>query len=631
MSTTSTGVIGLTDTVDARVALRAPEPLAVFNRAGYLRAADVHVASRLGELAGESDPRVVLAVALLVRVVRDGSTALALETAAQDVAPEVVDDPDAPDHLDPASSAGVSVEQAAMPWPPMPAWQEAVAASPLVEAGVLRVEGELLYLDRYWGEERSVCADLLARREAPAPEVDEERLTRALERVFPGETWAQNREAVSALVRSRTGVLTGGPGSGKTTTVAGLLAVLGDQSTEPLRIALAAPTGKAAARLQEVLVRAASGFPAAERDRLVGLEASTLHRLLGWRPGSRTRFAHDRSTTLPHDVVVVDESSMLSLTLTARLLEALRPTTRLVLVGDADQLASVDAGAVLGDLVRGLGGAGEAGESQVAGDAEAASERPVARVAEVVRLEGSKRFGGAVGDLANAVRDGDAERAIEVLRNGEHMELVDDEDVQRHLRERLVGHAVAIRSAALAGDGAAALAALGAHRLLCAHRAGPFGVRTWNRRVEAWVTEATGAALFDMYVGRPLLVTANDHGLGLYNGDTGVVVAAPDPTAPGVAVFAGATGEVRLAATRLADVDTMHAMTVHKSQGSEADEVTVLLPPPDSPLLTRELFYTAVTRAKRSVTVVGSEDAIRTALTRRARRASGLAARLTQF
>ncbi|GMA42093.1 exodeoxyribonuclease V subunit alpha [Mobilicoccus caccae] len=623
--------------LDARYALRAPEPLATFNRAGYLRAADVHVAIRLAALAEETDPRVLLASALLVRVVRDGSTCLDLATG-HELAPEVIDDPDLPG--EPGDVGQRDGHGAApvdrLPWPEAGPWMEAVAASPLVAAGVLRIEEGLLYLDRYWGEERSVCADLLARREVSATPTDEDRLEHSLSRIFPDAGHRQQREASARLARSMTGVLTGGPGSGKTTTVAGLLAVLADQSDEPLRIALTAPTGKAAARLQEAVAAASAAFPGDARARLEGLEASTLHRLLGWRPGSRTRFRHDRSNTLPHDVVVVDESSMLSLTLTARLLEALRPTTRLVLVGDADQLASVDAGAVLGDLVGGLDGGGDGdGHGDVPGhdpgdgdDDTPGPDGDHRPVAEVVRLTGSHRYSGAIGELARAVRAGDTDAVLDVLRTGESMRLVEDEDPAPVLRPRLVAHATAVREAARAGDGDLALEVLGRHRVLCVHRAGAHGVRTWNRRVEGWLTEETGDGLYDlMYVGRPLLVTTNDYGLGLYNGDTGVVVQG-ETGEPPVAVMAGSSGTVVLAATRLSDVETLHAMTVHKAQGSEADDITVMLPPGDSPLLTRELLYTAVTRARRSVTVVGSEATVRAALDRRARRASGLAARL---
>ncbi|GAB46934.1 exodeoxyribonuclease V subunit alpha [Mobilicoccus pelagius] len=641
--------------VDARVALRAPEPLATFNAAGYLRPADVHVATRLGALAGETDPDVWLALALLVRVVRDGSTCLRL-AEAHELAPEVVDDPTADDDITgtpgAAAEAGTTADGIAggaaagpaggLPWPEPVRWAVAVAASPLVAAGVLRFEDGLLYLDRYWAEERSVCADLLLRRRTHVPAVDATLLRRGLDEVFPDAGYAEQREAAARLVHAGTGVLTGGPGSGKTTTIAGFLAVLVDQLDDgtgtPPRIALTAPTGKAAARLQEAVADATARFPEHARARLEGLEASTLHRLLGWRPGSRTRFRHDRTNTLPHDVVVVDESSMLSLTLTARLLEALRPTTRLVLVGDADQLASVDAGAVLGDLVGGLGGADDLGTGDTpvdtgsdAGSAEAdPGESGRGRgVATIVRLTGSHRYTGAIGELARAVRDGDADTVLDVLRRGEGMRLVDDEDPAPVIRPQLVSHAVAVREAARARDAEGALAALGRHRVLCAHRSGPHGVRTWNRRVESWLTEETGDALYDlMYVGRPLLVTTNDHTLGLYNGDTGVVLAPDEVGAPPTAVLAAAGGTLALAATRLSDVETMHAMTVHKAQGSEADDITVILPPGDSALLTRELLYTAVTRARRSVTLVGDEDTVCAALHRRARRASGLAARL---
>jgi exodeoxyribonuclease V alpha subunit len=299
-------------------------------------------------------------------------------------------------------------------------------------------------------------------------------------------------------------------------------------------------------------------------------------------------------------VIVVDETSMVSLTMMARLLEAVRPETRLVLVGDPDQLASVEAGAVLADLVDGLG------------------------EAKIAALKTSHRFGKSIGELATAIRVGDADRVIEMLRAGdEHIEWIDAEDPREKLRNVLVPQAVALRTAAILGDEQAALKILDEHRLLCAHRRGPFGVTHWNRQVERWLTEETGEPIWSSwYAGRPVLVTANDYGLGLYNGDTGVTVVRDEALR---AVIGGA-GD--FATSRLADVETMHAMTIHKSQGSQADEVTVLLPQEDSRLLTRELFYTAVTRAKERVRVVGSEAALRVAVERRAVRASGLGRRL---
>jgi exodeoxyribonuclease V alpha subunit len=309
---------------------------------------------------------------------------------------------------------------------------------------------------------------------------------------------------------------------------------------------------------------------------------------------------------LPHDVIVVDETSMVSLTMMARLLEAVRPEARLILVGDADQLASVEAGAVLADLVDGLSGRADV---------------------RVAALRTSHRFGEAIGFLADAIRVGNSDRALELLRSGdEHIEFIEDDAVTNPLRSVLLPHALRLREAALFGANDIALATLDDHRLLCAHREGPHGVRHWNRQVEKWLSEEAGQPPWsEWYPGRPLLVTANDYGLHVYNGDTGVVIAGPEGLR---AVIAGASGPLDFATSRLSDVETMHAMTIHKSQGSQADEVTVLMPNEDSRLLTRELFYTAVTRAKSKVRVVGFEASVRAAIERRAVRATGLRQRL---
>jgi exodeoxyribonuclease V alpha subunit len=303
---------------------------------------------------------------------------------------------------------------------------------------------------------------------------------------------------------------------------------------------------------------------------------------------------------------------MVSLTMMARLLEAVRPDARLVLVGDPDQLASVEAGAVLSDLVQGLA---------------------VRAPASVASLRTPHRFGRSIGSLAEALRVGDADTVLESLRGADPaMTLVDPDDPAAvdEVRALLLDHALAVRTAALDGDAGAAVAALDRHRLLCAHRDGPWGVQHWNRQVERWLGDATGQPVGatwgqEWYAGRPLLVTANDYGLDLFNGDTGVVVREGDELR---AVVAGVGEHRSFATSRLSDVDTLHAMTVHKSQGSQTREVTVLLPPGDSPLLTRELFYTAVTRAEERVRVVGSESAVRATVATRAQRATGLRGRL---
>ena len=565
------------DTADWRRAAGASGLLRSFNEAAVIDSSDVLVAQRLTAMAKETDERVALAVAFAVRGLRGGSVCVDLRSLQAQV--------DVPD----------------LPWPTADEWLAAVAASPLLDAPhVLRQQGELLYLDRYWREERQVADDLLAMVSRGGNE------TADVDRLFP-EGYEEQREAAELALSQRLTVLTGGPGTGKTTTVARLLALLAEQAGGArLRIALAAPTGKAAARLQEAVQLEIDQLELVDQRRISGLRATTLHRLLGSRPDNSSRFRHHRGNRLPHDVIVVDETSMVSLTMMARLLEAVRPQTRLLLVGDPDQLASVDAGAVLADLVDGLGG------------------RDDVRIAE---LKTSHRFGESIGALASAIRAGDADLAVEVLRaGGEHIEWIDAEDPTADLRKVLQPHALRLREAGVLGDGGAALTTLAEHRLLCAHRKGPHGVQHWNRQVERWLTEATGEPIWSAwYAGRPVLVTANDYGLGLYNGDSGVTVAGPNGLR---AVIAGAEEPVTIASSRLSDVDTMHAMTIHKSQGSQASEVTVLMPPVDSRLLTRELFYTAVTRAKSKVRVVGSEASVRAAIDRRAVRATGLAVRL---
>jgi exodeoxyribonuclease V alpha subunit len=562
-------------------AIAAAGLLRTLSDAGVFEAADVHVAQRLTVLVGEADERVVLAVALVVRALRGGSVCVDLREAEAQV--------------------GI----ADLPWPYADDWMAAVRASPLLGSPpVLRLLGDLLYLDRYWLEEGQVCADLLAlsvsraRVELPV-----------YERLFPSGYEEQRTAAEIALSQAVT-VLTGGPGTGKTTTVARLLALLVEQAelagVPRPRIALAAPTGKAAARLTEAVAAEVEKLDAVDAARLAGLRATTLHRLLGPRPDTSVRFKHNRRNRLPHDVIVVDEASMVSLTMMSRLLEAVRPDTRLILVGDPDQLASVEAGAVLADLVEGL------------------TARDDVRVAA---LRTRHRFGESIGALAEAIRIGDADRAVELLRaGGKHVEWIDSDRPTERLREVLVPHALRVREAAVLGDSELALANLDEHRLLCAHRQGPHGASYWNRQVQRWLSEETGQPpSLEWYAGRPLLVTANDYGLRIYNGDTGVVVTGRDGLR---AVIAGAGGRLDFATSRLAEIETMHAMTIHKSQGSQADEVTVLMPPQDSRLLTRELFYTAVTRAKVKVRVVGSEAEVRAALDRRAIRASGLRLRL---
>jgi exodeoxyribonuclease V alpha subunit len=576
------------DPYDVRRAAAAPGLLRAFNDAGVLAPADVHVARRLAALTGEDDPAVGLAVALAVRAPRLGHVYVDLATI-RETATVDADEP---------------VDLTGLPWPEPGGWRRRVAASALL-GGPLQLEGDALYLDRYWREERRLAGDLRALGAASGVEPSEA----VLDRLFAGAGDSRQRLAAATAVRRRFAVVAGGPGTGKTTTVARIVALLLEQGGDPL-IALAAPTGKAQARLAEAVHAEAEALDVddAVRARLRALDASTLHRLLGWQPGTHSRFRHHRANRLPHDVVIVDETSMVSLSLMARLVEAVRPDARLILVGDPGQLTSIEAGAVLGDIVGASGSAPERG---------------------IVVLDRVHRYGGAIATVAEAIRRGDADAVLDALGGVTWVDADAAGDAAlAPVRDQAVAAARRIRDAALAGDGATAIAALGAFRVLCAHRRGPAGVGAWTARIEGWLAHALPdlSALGEWYPGRPLLVTANDYGLRLFNGDTGAVVARPDGTV--TAAFERHGEVVEVSPSRLAAVETVYAMTVHKSQGSQFDTAAVVLPEPDSPLLTRELLYTAVTRARERLIVVGGEAAIRAAVARPVARASGLGRRL---
>ncbi len=330
------------DPYDVSLARRAGGLLRLFNEAGVLAAADVHVALRLGVLAGTDDEKVLLGAALAVRCPRLGHVCVDLMSIASTV----------------STDAEEEVDLDSLPWPDAEEWLTRMRSSPLVGDDLpLHLAGTRLYLDRYWSAECQVADDLLARAQQPVTEVDLDVLRAGLDQLFDGnEAPDLQRLAAASAVLRHVSVIAGGPGTGKTTTVARVLALLDRQAaaagTRPPLVALVAPTGKAAVRLEESVKEEAARLAISpeQRDRLLELRGQTLHRLLGWSP-NHTRFGHHRLNRLAHDVVVVDETSMVSLSLMARLVEAVRPDSRLILIGDPEQLSSVEAGAVLGDLV----------------------------------------------------------------------------------------------------------------------------------------------------------------------------------------------------------------------------------------------------------------------------------------
>lgn len=615
----------MTADVDARIVLNAAAPLVPFNQAGVLSPADVHVAQRLAALSKtDIEPTVLIATALAVRAIRLGSVCVAVNRLS-----EV-----AVDHEE------SGIDPATLPWPDPADVVKALESSPLLTgtaSGPLRPlhlahtpEGPLLYLRRYFQQEQRI-RDLLDNRARTHPHLDAGRLSEGLHRHFPDAGPDRQRIAAALAAAGWTTVIAGGPGTGKTHTVARVLALMFDECGPGLRVALAAPTGRAAAQL-EASVRA----QAPELGLPEHLTATTLHRLLGWRPGSRSRFAHDSTNRLPHELVVVDETSMVSLTMMSRLLDALRPQSRLVLVGDPDQLASVDAGAVLADLVARpvTEQTNPALSSLVADDLEPDADNVDALSVEereqlgagVIRLTRVRRFGERIEQLAAAVRRGDADEVIGLLGAGhDEFELVGFDNLES-VRRDVVDSATAVRVAAEAGDAAAALAGLSSHRLLCAHREGTSGVEHWLRLATEWIGAPEEA--FDTgrwFAGQPLLVTTNDYDTGIYNGDTGVVV---NIDGRPMVAFARGQSIKMLHPSQLVSAKSVYAMTIHRSQGSQYESVSVVIPPERSSLLTRELLYTAITRASARVRLVGTEEAIRAGVNRKVLRASGLRTRL---
>ncbi|MEA3209279.1 MAG: exodeoxyribonuclease alpha subunit [Chthoniobacter sp.] len=478
--------------------------------------------------------------------------------------------------------------------------------------------GGRLYLQRYWQYERDLAAAIQA-RVGRAAACDTALLAAGLKRYFrsPERPNWQSCAAETAL-RKDFCVITGGPGTGKTRTVVAILALLHEQFTARgavPRIALAAPTGKAAARMKESIQKAVESDAAFEALRgKLPADATTLHRLLGVIPDS-PYFRHDATRPLAADAVIVDEASMVDLALMAKLFAAVPPHARIVLLGDKDQLASVEAGNVLGDICN-TGG-------------RAASPAPIA--AHLVELRKNYRFrdDSGIHRLSLLVNAGDADGALGLIRTDGGLR-----DVLAAPTPAPPALAAALRSCVLDGYRAfleaptplAALEQLGDFRILCATRRGPFGVENLNRLVEQTLASAGRIAPEGThYHGRPVLIRTNDYQLHLFNGDVGLILRDPEAGNELRAFFVDAAGELRrLLPARLPEHETAFAMTVHKSQGSEFGRVLLVLPDRDGPLLTRELAYTGLTRARDAIELWANDAVLRAAIQRRTERSSGL-------
>ncbi|WP_017364894.1 exodeoxyribonuclease V subunit alpha [Methylococcus capsulatus] len=505
-----------------------------------------------------------------------------------------------------------------------------------------------LYLYRYFDYERRLASALrrLARgRDSLTP--PSEAVREQLNALFPpasgGPDWQKLAAALALL--GRLTVISGGPGTGKTTTVVNLLACLLVQNPD-CRIALAAPTGKAAARMLDALRERAAHLPRSLREKLPDA-ASTVHRLLGVIPGSGN-FRHHAGNPLAVDVLVVDEASMLDLGLATRLVEAVPVDGRLILLGDKDQLAAVEAGAVFAELSADprlsppvIGRLAALTQTDPAAIVTAAPVRSTPLEDCVVWFSRNYRFrsDSGIGRLAARVNSGEADAVIAELRAGGESGVIWQEDGAAAPGAGLVETLLAgyadyldvMRSGQAAP--AAVFAAYNRFRILCAVRESPRGVEAINRLIAREFRRRLGLGAderAEWYPGRPVMVLRNDYVLKLFNGDTGIVLA--DPSGELRVHFPDAGGGFRaIPPARLPEHETAFALTVHKSQGSEFDEVALLLPDRVSPVLTRELVYTGITRARRAVSLVGAAPVLAEAIRRRTRRHSGLIARLEEI
>ncbi|MEP7185389.1 MAG: exodeoxyribonuclease V subunit alpha [Rhodanobacter sp.] len=639
---------------------------------GRLRTLDVALARFLSERDPLMSDSLLWLTALLSRQLADGNLCLELERFGA-----MADEEEWPHHWRQHRRA---VESSL----------DLLAASPLVADGThgmpadapLVLDGTRLYLRRYWNHER-VVASAIRQRLAQTWLVPAN-LGQELDRLFPPATSSKSlapnwpKIACALIARGGFSVITGGPGTGKTTTVVRLLGLLQTlqlrENTQPLRIRLAAPTGKAAARLNASIAAQIAQLDVDEPVRnAIPAEVETLHRLLGARPDTR-RFRHDRANPLHLDVLVIDEASMIDLEMMSAVLTALPPEARLILLGDKDQLSSVEAGAVLGDLCQ-HAESGRYSKETAAWLRATTGEDIAAFVGEgampldqqVAMLRHSHRFSDSsgIGRLARAVNNGSADQANALLttpsadlswitssNSARLAELIidgnpdmfvarDDTGAPRGYRHYLE-HLQRARPAADSGNEAhdhwarEILNAFARFQLLCALRRGPQGVEGLNSLIaQSLYARNLIESPAGWYEGRPVMVTRNDYSLGLANGDVGICLRMPDDTGTLRLVVsfllnapAGDPSGNRIRhvlPTRLGDIATVYAMTVHKSQGSEFEHTALILPADVGNILSRELLYTGITRARRWFTLIGDHNVIANAIGRRIWRHSGLA------
>jgi len=602
----------------------------LYNR-GFIENIDVYFGRFMAALSGVDSPFLSLAAALVSNVTGKGDVCLDLASWAETLLIEKENSRDA------------------VICPKLSEWRETLLTSPVVGCPgdhfpLILDENDRLYLYRYWAYEKKLSDSIIKRVTGETPHVDSVLLRDSLNRLFPddektGINWQQI--AALACTFNRFCVITGGPGTGKTTAVAKILALLLAQAKGgKFKILLSAPTGKAAAKLSESIKNTKNKLDCSELIKdAIPQETTTIHRMLKPVRGS-PYFRHNPENPLPADLVVVDEASMVDIALMSKLVQATPDSARLVLLGDRDQLASVEAGFILGDICdrdniqefsrkfcnRVEATTGESLDSHI----NQCKENPGLHDA-IVHLKQSYRFAeqSGIGRLSRAINRGNARESLDILRKAgdktiRWKEIQSSNDLYSALEPSIVK---GYRSYLEADDPDVSIERFQQFIVLNAVNFGPFGVDAVNALASQVLSRAGLINTEEpWYRGRPVLITRNDYDLGLYNGDIGITMPIPGSGGTELQVFfPGASGEPRwFRPHRLPEHRTAYAMTIHKSQGSEFENVLIILPDRHYPVLTRELVYTGITRAKKSVSIWGSEAVLSAAISRKTERTSGL-------
>jgi exodeoxyribonuclease V alpha subunit len=602
------------------------------HQSGILTDIDVHFARFIANLADTNYQEVFLGAALVSNVTGKGDVCLDLASFAGRVLLEKNDGRDA------VICPGLSV------------WVDHLMSTRIVGrpedfCPLILDERNRLYLYRYWEYEKKLSDSIKERTKEDMSGLNLSLIKDSIKRLFPERmdsdmNWQKLAAITSAFKKFC--VISGGPGTGKTTTVAKILALLLEQASKEknLRIFLAAPTGKAAARLSESLRSIKKKLDCKDSIKAaIPEETFTIHRMLKTIMGSPF-FRHHSENPLSADIVVVDEASMVDLPLMSKLIQAVPVDARLILIGDSDQLASVDPGSVIGDIcgsshVRGftanfMNKVEELTDEKLMDSIKAYKDIKVLHDC-IILLKKNYRFadGSGIGGLSHAVKLGDMNKALFMLKNEGDRSIIFEEILSAdHFKRILTDKAIEFYSEYLkTDDPVIALELFNRFKILCAVKMGPFGVYAVNAMIEQILSRENLIQTENLwYRGRPVLITSNDYKLGLFNGDIGITMPIPDSASNDMHVFfPGTSGELRqFLPYGLPRHETVYAMTVHKSQGSEFENVYLILPDKDYSVLSRELIYTAITRASQSVTIVGKENILRTSISRVIERKSGL-------